>query len=55
MGSPRNPTEEQYARLESAGQLELMDSPRWMDAKSGAAELVFRLPRQAVSLFELSW
>ena len=55
MGSPQNPTPEQYSRLEAAGQLELMDSPRWVDGKPGAVELSFSLPRQGVSLFELSW
>jgi xylan 1,4-beta-xylosidase len=55
MGSPQKPTEEQYSRLEAAGQLELMDSPRWVDVKGGAAGIGFHLPRQGVSLFELSW
>ena len=30
MGSPQNPTAEQYAKLEAAGQLELLESPRWI-------------------------
>ena len=55
MGSPQSPTTEQYSRLEAAGQLELLESPRWMDAKDGAVEVAFQLPRQAVSLLELSW
>ena len=55
MGSPQDPTPEQYTRLKSAGQLQLLDSPRWMESKSGVAELNFPLPRQAVSLVELTW
>ena len=55
MGSPRNPTPEQYAQLESAGQLQLVESPRWLPAASGAVELIFALERPAVSLVQLSW
>ena len=55
MGSPQHPTPEQYARLEAAGQLQLADSPRWVDVRDGATKLEFSLPRQAVSLIELSW
>jgi xylan 1,4-beta-xylosidase len=55
MGSPQQPTADQYARLEAAGQLELLDSPRWVGATSGAVDLAFPLPRQGVSLVELSW
>ncbi|NWF85233.1 MAG: beta-xylosidase, partial [Bryobacteraceae bacterium] len=46
MGSPQQPTPEQYAELERAGKLaELRAQP----------SLSFRLPRQGVSLIELSW
>jgi xylan 1,4-beta-xylosidase len=55
MGAPQQPTADQYARLEAAGQLELLESPRWVDAASGAVDLAFPLPRQGVSLIELSW
>ncbi|HLJ46702.1 MAG TPA: hypothetical protein VKU01_11875 [Bryobacteraceae bacterium] len=55
MGSPQQPTAEQYAALESAGGLQLLDAPRWVTAQSGEAVLTFALPRQAVSLVELSW
>jgi xylan 1,4-beta-xylosidase len=55
MGSPQNPTPEQYARLKAAGELQLMGSPSWVDSASGKVELKFPLPRQAVSLVELSW
>jgi xylan 1,4-beta-xylosidase len=52
MGSPQTPTPEQYKKLEAAGQLELLESPRWL---KGPAELDFAMPRQAVSLLEFSW
>jgi len=55
MGSPQNPTPEQYARLEAAGQLQLLESPRWLWAKTGQLDLHFPLPRQAVSLVQVSW
>ncbi|MCU1295500.1 MAG: glycoside hydrolase, family 39, partial [Bryobacterales bacterium] len=37
MGSPQHPTPEQFKRLESAGQLQLLESPRWIDVDSGSA------------------
>ena len=55
MGSPQAPTAEQYARLEAAGQLELLRSPEWLRAESGRVTVEFGLPRQAVSLLQLSW
>jgi len=55
MGSPQHPTPEQYARLEAAGQLQMADSPRWVAVRGGRAMLEFSLPRQGVSLIELSW
>jgi len=55
MGSPQHPTPEQYAKLEAYGQLQLADSPRWVDMRGGAASLKFSLPRQGVSLVDLSW
>jgi xylan 1,4-beta-xylosidase len=55
MGSPQSPTPEQYARLEAAGQLQLLESPRWLASQSGEVELSFALPRQAVSLVQVTW
>ncbi|HKD04865.1 MAG TPA: hypothetical protein VKB79_03090 [Bryobacteraceae bacterium] len=54
-GSPQHPTPEQYAQLESAGQLQLAGSPRWIDVKAGTAQFRFELPLQALSLIELTW
>lgn len=55
IGSPQNPTPEQYAKLEAAGQLELLGSPRWMTAQGGEIQLKIQLPRQAVSLLRVTW
>jgi xylan 1,4-beta-xylosidase len=55
MGSPQNPTPDQYARLESAGQLQMLESPRWLWTAEGSARVEFSLPRQGLSLLELSW
>jgi xylan 1,4-beta-xylosidase len=55
MGSPQNPSPGQYARLEAAGQLQTLGSPAWMPVEKGALRLRFTLPRQAISLIQVSW
>ena len=55
MGSPQQPTAEQYATLRSAGQLQTLTSPVWLDVKDGSVQLSTELPRQAISLLKLSW
>jgi len=55
MGSPQSPSESEYKSLESAGQLQTLTSPAWIDAKQGSAELQFTLPRQGLSLVRLAW
>ncbi len=55
MGSPQSPTESEYIRLESAGQLQLLDSPTWVEMLHGSVRLQFTLPRQGLSLVRLSW
>jgi len=55
MGSPQSPTLEQYAQLKAAGQLQLLDSPQWLEVSSGKASLAISLPRQATSLLHLTW
>ncbi|HEX7363427.1 MAG TPA: beta-xylosidase [Bryobacteraceae bacterium] len=55
MGSPQNPSPAQYKKLESAGQLQLLASPRWIGERSGSAEVKFALPLESVSLVKLSW
>lgn len=53
MGSPQSPTPEQYQDLESAGQLQLLDSPRWIDIENGIVHLNFELPREGLSLLRI--
>jgi len=55
MGSPQQPSVEQYRQLEKAGQLQLLSSPEWLGAADGRATLRFSLPRQGVSLLRLTW
>jgi xylan 1,4-beta-xylosidase len=55
MGSPQSPSESEYKRLESAGQLQLLNSPRWIEIKQGSVQLQFMLPRQSLSLLRVAW
>ncbi|HTS28760.1 MAG TPA: hypothetical protein VMH81_22975 [Bryobacteraceae bacterium] len=55
MGSPAQPSPEQYARLEAAGQLQLLGSPEWRSPKDGKLDWSFQLPRHAVSLVRVTW
>jgi len=55
MGSPQAPTAQQYERLESAGQLQLLGSPAFLRIEQGTAHLQFTLPRQGVSLLRIGW
>jgi xylan 1,4-beta-xylosidase len=55
MGSPQSPSANDYERLERAGQLQLLNSPAWVEMQQGSIPLHFMLPRQALSLVRLSW
>ncbi|MBV9225725.1 MAG: beta-xylosidase [Acidobacteriaceae bacterium] len=55
MGSPEHPSAEEYAKLETAGQLQLLESPCWMRSEAGAADLKFPLPLQGISLVQITW
>jgi xylan 1,4-beta-xylosidase len=55
MGSPAQPSPEQYATLEGAGQLQLLRSPEWKVVQQGRLVLEFALPRQGVSLLRIHW
>jgi xylan 1,4-beta-xylosidase len=55
IGSTQQPTSEQYQKLESAGHLELLSSPEWIEVQKGTTDLRFNLPRQGLSLFRLGW
>jgi xylan 1,4-beta-xylosidase len=55
LGSPSQPTPEQYAQLERAGQLQLLESPRWVALPEGRTQVQFDLPLHGVSLIRLTW
>jgi xylan 1,4-beta-xylosidase len=55
MGSPQDPTPEQLAQLEAAGQLHQLGSPRWVALDGGEVKLDMVLPLSAVSLVQISW
>jgi len=55
MGSPQQPTKEQIATLEKAGQLATVGQPMKKAVKGGKLVLDVALPRQAVSLIKIDW
>lgn len=55
LGSPQNPTPEQIAEIEKAGQLQMLGSPQWVKVKDGTVLTQFNLPRQGVSLIKINW
>lgn len=55
LGAPQQPTPEQYAQLERAGQLQMLGSPEWLHTANGRVAMKFSLPRQGVSLLRLTW
>ncbi len=55
MGAPQQMSRQQISKLESAGQLQLLTSPKWVKIKDGKAIVKMKLPRQGVSLLKFSW
>lgn len=55
MGSPQQPTPEQYAELRAAGGLQLLTSPEWLDVHDGGVRVATTMPRESVSLLRLRW
>jgi len=55
LGSPQQPSPEQYRELERSARLALLDSPSWVNLSAGSLTAAFTLPRQAVSLIQYSW
>jgi xylan 1,4-beta-xylosidase len=53
MGSPQNPTPEQYQKLEEAGKLHELYDPQIINIKRGKLTIPIELPGQAVSLLVL--
>ena len=55
MGTPQQPTPEEYAQLEKAGQLAEVTEPIVVTDEGSTVTVNFQLPRQAVSLLQLTW
>jgi xylan 1,4-beta-xylosidase len=55
LGSPRAPSPAQYQELESAGQVQLLESPRFLNNDVGKIDLACSLPSPAVSLIRMTW
>ncbi len=55
MGSPQNPTPEQFEELRAAGQLQLLTSPAWLDIRNGHVTISTELPHLGISLLRLTW
>lgn len=55
MGKPQDVSQKQYEALERAGQLQLFSSPEWLKVNDSKTNIKFSLPKQGVSLIQLSW
>jgi xylan 1,4-beta-xylosidase len=55
MGRPQQLEDGLHRELEQAGQLAMYTSPEWKKTKHESLKLQFELPRQGVSLVQLSW
>jgi xylan 1,4-beta-xylosidase len=54
-GLPQQPSPQQYAELEKAGQLQMLVPPERVAVTGGRIIVKFSLPRQGVSLVKLTW
>ncbi len=55
MGSPQQPTTEQYKQLKASDGLQLLTSPQWVDVIGGSVKVSTEMPRQSISLLSLKW
>jgi len=55
MGWPQYPNERQRARLKDAARLDQLSRPRRVKVRDEQLTLEFPMPRQSVSLIDLSW
>jgi xylan 1,4-beta-xylosidase len=55
MGSPQQPTAAQITEMEKAGQLGMLHAPKSITIVNGEAVITMELPRQAVSLLQITW
>lgn len=50
MGSPQDPTNQQYESLQAAGMLQMLNQPTTIKMEDGSAGIEFELPIHATSL-----
>jgi xylan 1,4-beta-xylosidase len=55
MGSPQNPSAAQIAELKSKDGLQLLESPRWIDAHNAAVAVSTDMPHHSISLLQMDW
>jgi xylan 1,4-beta-xylosidase len=55
LGSPQEPTPDEYRLLERSGQLQQLGSPEWKVARNSEIQLQLSLPRNALALLRISW
>jgi xylan 1,4-beta-xylosidase len=55
MGSPQNPTTDQYNTLEEAGKLHMLSKPQNVTIENHNFNISIKLPGQAVSLLVFNW
>ncbi|MCX6333079.1 MAG: beta-xylosidase [Bacteroidia bacterium] len=55
MGSPQDPTTEQYSRLEKAGMLKMYDIPVVQKVKKGVIKIKTSIQRQGVGMVKIEW
>ena len=55
LGSPQHPTPDQLATLHSREGLDLLTSPTWLTVSNGQITIPADLPRQSISLLQLTW
>lgn len=55
MGSPQQPTTEEYEKLRSEEGLQLLTSPKWVDVSNGKVKVQTEMPPESVSLLTLRW
>lgn len=55
MGSPMEPTADEYKILETAGQLQKVSSAKYITPIKGEAKIDFDLERQGTTLLKITW
>ena len=55
MGEPQHPTAEQYKKLLDQAGLQLFTSPVWLDVHDRQIQISTEMPRESVSLLQITW